>query len=126
MPFFHTFSAHSSHPGTCNPCNSPRSSSISQPASSSAPRVMSPLMPEKQSKYASFMGVRHNRGNLGAPLPSPQEMCPTEHFDSIGGAVECQISPKSCRYFRPTLTRTQAPLYTVLPRYVWELTEAPC
>src|ERR1700686_3531144 len=52
---------------------------------------MSPLMPEKQSKYASFMGVRHNRGNPGAELPSPQEMCRREHFDSIGGVARCQI-----------------------------------
>src|SRR5258708_1329454 len=62
MPFFHTFSAANSHPGTCRPRNSSRRRSRSQPASSNAPRVMSPLMPEKQSKYASFMGVRHNRG----------------------------------------------------------------
>src|SRR5258706_7086411 len=61
MPFFQTFSADRSHPKTCNPRRSARSWASSQPASSNAPRVMSPLMPEKQSKYASFMGVRHNR-----------------------------------------------------------------
>src|SRR5712692_7352350 len=75
MPFFQTFSADSSHPGTCNPSNSARSCSMSQPASRSAPSVMSPLMPEKQSKYASFMGVRRR-----AVLSGPQEMCPTGAF----------------------------------------------
>src|SRR6266849_9428501 len=75
MPFFQTFSADSSHPGTCNPSNSARSCSMSMPASSSAPSVMSPLMPEKQSKYASFMGVRRR-----AVLSGPQEKCPTGAF----------------------------------------------
>src|SRR5258708_37286077 len=75
MPFFQTFSADSSHPGTCNPSHSARSCSMSKRASRSAPRVMSPLMPEKQSKYASFMGVRRR-----AVLSGPQEMCPTGAF----------------------------------------------
>src|ERR1700736_728026 len=83
MPFFHTFSADSSHPGTCKPRNSPRKYSILQPASSSAPRVMSPLMPEKQSKYASFMGVRRR-----AVGQNRKKCIRREHFDSIGAAQE--------------------------------------
>src|SRR6202048_1172934 len=85
MPFFHTFSADSSHPGTCKPRSSARKCSRSQPASSSAPRVMSPLMPEKQSKYASFMGIRRR-----AVGQDRKKCVRREHFDSIGAAQECQ------------------------------------
>src|SRR5580698_164659 len=49
-PFFHTFSAVSSHPGTLRLSNSARNCSMGTPASSRAPRVISPLMPLKQSK----------------------------------------------------------------------------
>ncbi len=86
MPLFQTFSADSSHPGTCRPRNSARSCARSQPASRSAPRVMSPLMPEKQSKYASFMGVRRR-----AVSQSRKKCVRREHFDTIGGGVGCQI-----------------------------------
>src|SRR5271154_1194254 len=59
IPFFQTFSAESVQPGTSSDCSSERRYSTGQPASTRAPRVMSPLIPLKQSKYASFIVVRH-------------------------------------------------------------------
>src|SRR6266478_7468435 len=94
MPFFQTFSADSSHPGTDKPRNSCRSCATSQPASRSAPRVMSPLMPEKQSKYASFMG-RHR-----AVLLEPQEKCPSGAFRYY--RRRCGVSNPGSRHHPPT------------------------
>src|ERR1700754_3748946 len=59
MPFFQTFSALISQPGTWSDWRSARRRARSQPASRRAPSVMSPLMPEKQSKYARFMVAEH-------------------------------------------------------------------
>src|ERR1700756_4793821 len=128
MPFFQTFSADSSHPGTRSPPNSLRRCSISQPASSSAPRVMSPLMPEKQSKYASFMGVRHNRGKPRGGYACPQENVSDGSISILsagggGGAIwsvfslkqsgggKARVPVSSIPNFDPTFRS----LYTVVP-----------
>src|ERR1700683_1025507 len=58
MPFFQTFSAESSQPGSSRVFSSSRTRATSHPASISAPSVMSPLTPEKQAKYARFIGSR--------------------------------------------------------------------
>src|SRR5579864_7224690 len=97
MPFFQTFSADSSHPGTCRPRKLARSCARSQPASMSAPRVMSPLMPEKQSKYASFMGVRRR-----AVLLEPQKMCPSGAFRYY--RRPCGVSNPGWRHHPPPPT----------------------
>src|SRR6266404_8173269 len=62
IPFFQAFSDEMIQPGTCRPCRPERRSSSEQPASTRAPSVMSPLMPEKQSKYANFIELRNGMG----------------------------------------------------------------
>jgi len=63
------------HPGSCNPRRPARSCATSQPASSSAPRVMSPLMPEKQSNTRvswEYAAARYCQVR--------KEMCPSGAF----------------------------------------------
>src|SRR5258707_2599715 len=85
-PFFQTLSEEIVQPGTCRACSLERKSARSQPASTSAPSVISPLMPLKQSKYANFIGLRSRATNS---LPSP------DRFESIGGEIHCQMAENS-------------------------------
>src|ERR1700719_2170409 len=85
MPSFQTFSVVNVQPGTCRDFNSSRSKSAGQPASISAPRVMSPLIPEKQSKYASFMGSFVAREDLVWQKEVRERL-----IDSNDGAKRCQ------------------------------------
>src|SRR5215813_14211562 len=66
MPFFQTFSDEISHPGISRLRNCSRRRSRETPASTNAPRAMSPLIPLKQSKYASFMELNRCMDTIGA------------------------------------------------------------
>jgi hypothetical protein len=110
-PFFQTFSLVNVQPGTCRDFNSARSKSAEHPASMSAPSVMSPLIPEKQSKYASFMGSFVAR-----------EVCTADEVrkrlvDSNDGAKRCQTSAiyASCGIRAPCALRRGAGCQFLFP-----------
>src|ERR1041384_1047391 len=89
MPFFQTFSPESAQPGTFRAASSERRCSTGQPASTRAPRVMSPLMPEKQSKYASFMEKPPNGG-------TSSRNCHSVGFKLILSAQACTVKRPLC------------------------------